>query len=129
MKMTKRTRQVLNYLQAIGDTTNRKALVDLGINGGSFTKRVSELVAMGYPISKTWKRHKATNERYVEYRYDLDARHLFSGGGSYGPTEAIPYDVLVKSSEDRAKAQAIVKEITKDFDRDAIRRSIMVLTV
>jgi len=73
MTMTKRTRQVLDYLQAIGTTTNRKALVDLGINGGSFTKRISELVSMGFPISKTWKRHPATKDRYVEYAYDLSA--------------------------------------------------------
>lgn len=75
MKMTKRTRQVLDYLQAIGSTTNRKALVDLGINGGSFTKRVSELVAMGYPISKAWKSHPVTKDRYVEYAYDLSGDH------------------------------------------------------
>ena len=70
--MTKRQKEVLDYLQAIGETSCRKALVDLGMNGGAFAKRVSELVAAGYPIAKEWRRHPATGDRYVAYVYNLE---------------------------------------------------------
>lgn len=71
--MSKRTKQVLEYLQAIGSASARQAQADLGINGGSWSKRLSELIALGFPITSDWHRHPVTKDRYKKHHYDLSA--------------------------------------------------------
>jgi hypothetical protein len=71
--LTKRAREVLDYLQAKGDASPRDALLDIDINSGSFTKRISELRAAGYPITDKISRHHITGRRYKRYFYALAA--------------------------------------------------------
>lgn len=70
MKLTARAKQVLDYLQSKGDASPRDALLDIDINSGSFTKRISELRAAGYPITDEIKHHPATGRRYKRYFYN-----------------------------------------------------------
>lgn len=69
--LTKRAREVLDYLQAKGDASPRDALLDIDINSGSFTKRISELRAAGYKITDTTNRHYVSGRRYKRYFYSL----------------------------------------------------------
>lgn len=70
-KLTPRAAQVLDYLQTKGDASPRDALMDIDINSGSFTKRISELREAGYPITDKVSRHAITGRRYKRYFYDL----------------------------------------------------------
>ena len=67
--LTPRAREVLDYLQAKGRTTPREALLDLDINSGSFTRRITELKDAGYPIEVTTARHPISRRRYNVYTY------------------------------------------------------------
>lgn len=71
--LTNRAREVLDYLQGKGDASPRDALLDIDINSGSFTKRISELRAMGYPITDQVSRHAITGRRYKRYFYGIAA--------------------------------------------------------
>ena len=73
-KLTPRAKEVLDYLQLKGRTTPREALLDLDINSGSFTRRITELLDAGYPIEVTSGKHPITRRRYGVYTYDVEAK-------------------------------------------------------
>ena len=60
---------ILQYLEQYGSATVRDLVVKLNIN--SPTKRISELIKMGYPIEKAWVKRtnsKGQTKRYKRYR-------------------------------------------------------------
>jgi hypothetical protein len=57
------------YLQAKGSASPREALLDLDINSGSFTRRITELRDAGFPIAVEAKRHPVSRRRYNVYTY------------------------------------------------------------
>ena len=60
---------ILQYLEEYGSATVRDLVVKLNIN--SPTKRISELVKLGYPIEKIWVKRtnsKGQTKRYMRYR-------------------------------------------------------------
>lgn len=67
--LTKRAVEVLNYLQTKGNASAREALLDIDINSGSFTKRISELKKAGYPITSVVRFHPVSGRRYKRYTY------------------------------------------------------------
>lgn len=69
MALTPRALEVLDYLQAKGSATPRDFLLDLDINSGSLTKRISELTGMGYPIHSRFEKHPVTGRRFKRYQY------------------------------------------------------------
>jgi DNA-binding MarR family transcriptional regulator len=71
--LTPRAKEVLDYLQAKGTASPREALLDLDINSGSFTRRITELRDAGFPISVETKRHPVTRRRYNVYTYGAHA--------------------------------------------------------
>ena len=59
---------VLKYLEEFGSATVRDLVLVLNIN--SPTKRISNLVKMGYPIEKEWAQRINSNgqtKRYIKY--------------------------------------------------------------
>lgn len=68
--LTPRARQVLDYLQTKGSATPREALLDLDINSGSWTRRITELRDAGYAIAVSEHRHPITKRRYRRYTYN-----------------------------------------------------------
>lgn len=62
-------KEVLDYLQGVGDASPRDASNDIGINSGSFTRRITELRDAGYSISDEWRKHPVTGRRYKRYFY------------------------------------------------------------
>lgn len=72
-RLSPRAKEVLSYLQRKGDASAREALLDLDINSGSFTRRISELREAGYPIRSETKFHPVSQRRYVRYVYNLDS--------------------------------------------------------
>jgi hypothetical protein len=73
-KLTKRANEVLDYLQTKGRATARDALLDIDINSGSFTRRVTEIKDAGYGIDVTSHRHPTTNRLYRAYTYNPDVK-------------------------------------------------------
>lgn len=69
--LTPRAKQVLDYLQLKGTASPREALLDLDINSGSFTRRITELRDAGYPIAKETKFHPVSGRRYKVYTYGV----------------------------------------------------------
>lgn len=72
-KLTPRAKQVLDYLQTKGDASAREALLDLDINSGSLTRRITELREAGYKVRSEAKTHPVSKRRYIRYHYDLEA--------------------------------------------------------
>lgn len=70
-KLTKRATQVLDYLQVKGDASAREAMLDIDINSGSFTKRISELREAGYTITSQFRYHPVSGRRYKRYFYTV----------------------------------------------------------
>jgi len=56
---------ILNHLRVSKGITLREAFIDYGIP--SFTKRISELRKLGFPIDGIKCRHPVTNQRYTRY--------------------------------------------------------------
>lgn len=71
--LTPRAREVLDYLQAKGSASPREALLDLDINSGSLTRRITELRDAGYEIGGVAKRHPVSLRRYTVYTYSAHA--------------------------------------------------------
>lgn len=69
IKLSPRAKEVLDYLQAKGTASPREALLDLDINSGSFTRRITELRAAGYQITAERKRHPVSRRQYNVYTY------------------------------------------------------------
>jgi DNA-binding MarR family transcriptional regulator len=67
--LSPRAKEVLDYLQTKGRTSPREALLDIDINSGSFTRRITELKDAGFPIIVETKRHPVTKRRYNVYTY------------------------------------------------------------
>lgn len=67
--LSPRAKEVLEYLQTKGRTTPREALLDIDINSGSFTRRITELRDAKYPITVETKRHPVSKRRYNVYTY------------------------------------------------------------
>lgn len=63
--MNKQHTAILNHLKATKGLTVREALIDYSIQ--SFTKRISELRAMGYNIHGVKGKHPVTGQRYTRY--------------------------------------------------------------
>lgn len=57
--------QIITHLKATKGLTGREALLDYSIQ--SFTKRISELRAMGYDIQGVKGKHPVTGQRYTRY--------------------------------------------------------------
>jgi len=70
-KLTRRALQVLEYLQAKGSASPREFLLDIDINSGSLTRRITELRDAAYPITSVVKSHPVTGRRYTVYTYAL----------------------------------------------------------
>lgn len=68
-KLTKRAREVLDYLQKKGSASSREFLLDIDINSGSLTRRITELRDAGYPVSRTTRTHPITGRRYAVYGF------------------------------------------------------------
>jgi DNA-binding MarR family transcriptional regulator len=68
-KLTPRAAQVLDYLQTKVTASPREALLDLDINSGSFTRRITELRDAGYSIASEVKHHPVSGRRYKSYTY------------------------------------------------------------
>lgn len=61
---------IIHYLNTVGYATVRDLVVGLNIN--SPTKRISELIRLGYPIKKSWttKTNKyGETKRYIVYHW------------------------------------------------------------
>ena len=71
--LTPRAKEVLDYLQAKGSASPREALLDLDINSGSLTRRITELRDAGYEIGAVAKRHPVSRRRYTVYSYTAHA--------------------------------------------------------
>lgn len=56
---------ILNHLRKTRGLTVREAMIDYSIQ--SFTKRISELRAMGYNIQGIKGKHPVTGQRYTRY--------------------------------------------------------------
>lgn len=67
MKLTPRAKQVLDYLQAKGTASPREALLDLDINSGSFTRRITELKDAGYKIDTEEVKHPVSGRPLNRY--------------------------------------------------------------
>ena len=63
---------ILKHFRKAGSLTNREALIEYSIS--SFTKRISELVAMGYNIHKDSKSHPVTGQKYTRYSLIEEAK-------------------------------------------------------
>lgn len=72
-KLTPLAQKVLDYLQAKGDASPLEVTLDLGINSGSFTRRITELRNAGYRITDEWRQHPITGRQYKRYFYRLDS--------------------------------------------------------
>lgn len=57
--------KIINHIRKNGSITQREAMIDYSIQ--SFTKRISELRAQGYPIVKKMRRHPVTGQSYARY--------------------------------------------------------------
>ena len=73
-KLTKRAIQVLDYLHTKGRATLREALLDIDINSGSFTRRITEIHDAGYGVTVESHRHPTTNRLYRSYTYNPDVK-------------------------------------------------------
>lgn len=59
---------IMQYLEEYGSATVRDLVLKLNVN--SPTKRISELVKLGYPIEKKWVKRtnsKGQTKRYMRY--------------------------------------------------------------
>lgn len=65
--MRKQSKLILNYLLKHKTITGLEALTKLGVM--SYTKRISELRALGVVITSEWKSHKSRFglKRFVQY--------------------------------------------------------------
>lgn len=72
-KLTPLAKKVLQYLVDKGTATPREALLDLGVNSGSFTRRITEIRDAGYSVTDVTKRHPTTGQRYKEYTFGAHA--------------------------------------------------------
>lgn len=72
-RLTPLAAKVLDYLQTKGNASPLEVTLDLGINSGSFTRRITELRGVGYPIEDTVKYHPVTGRRYKRYFLKLDS--------------------------------------------------------
>lgn len=72
-KLTPRAVEVLDYLQTKGTASPREALLDIDINSGSFTRRITELRDAGYEIDGVEHKHPVTGRRYMRYSYAAHA--------------------------------------------------------
>lgn len=68
-RLSPRAKEVLDYLQKKGSASPREALLDIDINSGSFTRRITELLDAHFPITVETKRHPVTKRRYNVYTY------------------------------------------------------------
>ncbi|WP_066765626.1 helix-turn-helix domain-containing protein [Sphingobium sp. CCH11-B1] len=68
-QLTPRAKEVLDYLQTKGTASPREALLDIDINSGSFTRRITELRDAGYRISSETKKHPVSGRLYKVYTY------------------------------------------------------------
>jgi hypothetical protein len=64
--------KVLDYLQTKGNASPLDVMIDLGVNSGSFTRRVTELRDAGYTITDEVRKHPVTGRRYKRYFLSLD---------------------------------------------------------
>lgn len=65
--LTPRAKEVLDYLQVKSPASSRDALMDIDMNSGSFTRRITELRDAGYKISDTSHKHPMSGRRYKRY--------------------------------------------------------------
>ena len=71
--LSPRAKEVLDYLQAKGSASPREALLDIDINSGSFTRRITELRDAGYRITDEVKEHPVTGRKYKLYTFGAHA--------------------------------------------------------
>lgn len=71
-KLTDRAKEVLDYAQEADWFTTRDLLLDIDINSGSATRRITELRDAGYVFDEEWRRHPVTDRRYKAWRLNMD---------------------------------------------------------
>ncbi len=72
MKITKRASEVLDYAQDREWFTTRDALLDIDINSGSLTRRITELREAGFAFDEQWRRRKDTDRRYKAWCLSIE---------------------------------------------------------
>lgn len=59
--------KVLSYMRGAGYITARNAQMDLDITSASLTRRICDLIDLGYDIDRVRRRHPVTNKIYTRY--------------------------------------------------------------
>lgn len=72
-KLTKRAKEVLDYLQKKGSASAREALLDIDITSASLARRITELRDAKYPIASVQRTHPVTGRRYTVYSFGAHA--------------------------------------------------------
>lgn len=72
-KLSPLAKKVLDYLVKKGSMTARDGLLDLYINSGSLTRRITEIRDAGYEVTSRYKTHPTTGQRYMEYTFGAHA--------------------------------------------------------
>lgn len=65
--LTPLAKEVLAYLRKAGHVTTATAMLDLGISGGSLTRRIVDLQTAGFKISKVRARNPKSDRLYTIY--------------------------------------------------------------
>jgi len=68
-QLTRRAKEVLNYLQKKGSASAREALLDIDITSASLARRITELRDNKYPITSVQKTHPISGRRYTVYGF------------------------------------------------------------
>lgn len=59
--------KVVKHITTTGSISIREAMDDYGMSGGCLTKVISDLKKEGYTISRTFRKHPVTGQRYARY--------------------------------------------------------------
>lgn len=70
-KLTPQMRQILTHCSTVGYISGRTALLDYGIV--SLSRRINDLEAIGYVVTRQRRQHPATGQRYVRYFVEAPA--------------------------------------------------------
>lgn len=65
--------EVYRYMRRVGHIDSYGAMMDLGIGGGSLTRRITELAEAGFRIKKTRKCRSYNGRSYTQYSLMLDS--------------------------------------------------------
>lgn len=66
LSLTPQARTVLRHLEKAGRITSREALLDHSVQ--SLTARIAELRRLGFMVSRKFRQHPVSGQRYAVYR-------------------------------------------------------------